>query len=227
MFSQQASAATRILPFAVYILFLALDQPLSQMMSAAGLDARWLYGYRVGCVAMLLVWLWRQYRELIWPFAVRMQGWLAALAVGTAVFALWIFPYPDWAVMGEASRGFSPLHADGKSIDPWLAAMRVAGAALVVPLMEELFWRSFLMRWLDHQDFLNVDPARISLRALAISSVLFAVEHSLWLAGLLAGLAYGWLYMRYRKLWVPVGAHAVTNGLLGLWVIQTGSWTYW
>lgn len=227
MFSQQASAVARIIPFAAYILFLAVDQSLSETMNAAGLDARWLYGYRVGCIALLLAFLWRRYRELSWPFMVRVREWMVALIVGTAVFALWILPYPEWAVLGSEKVGFSPLDAEGNDIDPMLAVMRLAGAALIVPLMEELFWRSFLMRWLQAQDFTQLDPARIGLRALVITSALFAVEHSLWLAGLLAGMAYGWLYMRYRNLWVPIAAHAVTNGLLGIWILETGSWTYW
>ena len=227
MFSQQASAAARIVPFAVYILFLALDQPLSQTMNAAGLDARWLYGYRVGCVALLLALLWRQYRELSWLSALRAQEWMVSLMVGAIVFALWILPYPEWAILGKGTGGFSPLRTGGSDIDPMLAAMRLAGAALIVPLMEELFWRSFLMRWLDTQNFMQLAPTRISLRALAVTSVLFAVEHSLWLAGLLAGMAYGWLYMRYHNLWAPVAAHVVTNGLLGIWILETGSWTYW
>jgi CAAX prenyl protease-like protein len=53
------------------------------------------------------------------------------------------------------------------------------------------------------------------------------VEHSLWAAGILAGLAYGWLYMKTNNLWVPILAHAVTNGMLGLWVLHTGQWTFW
>ena len=108
-----------------------------------------------------------------------------------------------------------------------LACVRLAGAALVVPVMEELFWRSFVMRWIHQPDFLKVAPAESGLKALAISSVLFALEHHLWFAGLLAGLAYGWLYMRSGNLWVPTLSHAVTNGVLGIWVLHTGSWQFW
>jgi hypothetical protein len=108
-----------------------------------------------------------------------------------------------------------------------MVAFRIAGAALVVPLMEELFWRSFLQRWVQQHDFLALDPARIGLKALLIASALFAVEHLQWLAGLVAGLAYGWLYIRTRNLWAPIVAHAVTNGLLGADVVATGRWSFW
>jgi len=57
--------------------------------------------------------------------------------------------------------------------------------------------------------------------------VLFGSEHSLWLAGILAGLTYAWLYRTYNNLWLPIAAHACTNLILGLWVLQTGAWQFW
>ena len=93
--------------------------------------------------------------------------------------------------------------------------------------MEELFWRSFVLRWVAHPKFLDVFPDKIGLRALLISSVLFGLEHTLWLAGIVAGLVYGWLYMKTKNLWMSVLAHATTNGCLGLWVLYTGRWGYW
>ena len=119
-----------------------------------------------------------------------------------------------------------PADAAGR-IDWTLVAVRIAGAALVVPVMEELFWRSFLLRWLHDRQFLKVYPNQVGFAALAISSVLFGVEHNQWFAGVVAGLGYGLLYMRTGNLWAPILAHAVTNGLLGAWIVGTGAWTYW
>jgi len=99
--------------------------------------------------------------------------------------------------------------------------------AAVVPVMEELFWRSFLMRWIDARDFLNLDARKVSGMAVALTTGLFAVEHSLWVAGLMAGLAYAGLYMTTNNLRAPVLAHAVTNAILGLWILTTGSWHLW
>jgi CAAX prenyl protease-like protein len=105
--------------------------------------------------------------------------------------------------------------------------VRLTGAALLVPVMEELFWRSFVMRWIHDHDFLAVSLARVGYKALALSAVVFGLEHHLWFAGLLAGLAYGWLYIRAGNLWVPILSHGVTNGLLGAWVVYTQSWEFW
>ena len=83
------------------------------------------------------------------------------------------------------------------------------------------------MRWIDRTNFLQLSPASISIKALVVSTLLFGVEHHLWAAGIVAGLAYGWLYMRAGNLWVPITAHAVTNLLLGVWVLWTGRWEFW
>jgi CAAX prenyl protease-like protein len=93
--------------------------------------------------------------------------------------------------------------------------------------MEELFWRSFLLRWIDSRDFLSWDPRKATFLAFALSSALFASEHSLWFAGLAAGIAYTWVYIRSGNLWIPIVSHAVTNGTLGLWILATGNWRFW
>ncbi len=93
--------------------------------------------------------------------------------------------------------------------------------------MEELFWRSFLLRWIQMPAFLELAPAQIGLRAMLIGSVLFGIEHSLWFAGIVAGLVYAWLYRVSGNLWPPIVAHAVTNLTLGLWVLYSGQWRFW
>ena len=65
------------------------------------------------------------------------------------------------------------------------------------------------------------------MKAFVVTVLLFGFEHNLWLAGIVAGAAYGFLYVRHRTLWSPILAHALTNGLLGAWIVYTGNWTYW
>ena len=224
-FDFRAPALARIVPFGVFIAFIALDGALAEFAPKLGMDPRWWYAIRVVVVASLLIWYWRSYVELASARSVRAFHWALALLVGVAVFVLWInLNFVPLAF--TATGGFDPRGGAGE-INWGLVATRLAGAALVVPLMEELFWRSFVMRWIQKQDFLGVEPKTVGLRALAISSALFAIEHHLWFAGLLAGLMYGWLYIRTGNLWPVVLAHAVTNGMLGAWVIYTGSWSFW
>ena len=173
-------------------------------------------------VAALLAIFWRHYVELSRPQArLDAVGVLLAIATGGAVFLIWIVADYGWLVIGGPSAGFVP------NGDLTLIALRLFGLALVVPVMEELFWRSLVMRWIQRKDFLALDPAATGFAAFALSSALFAVEHSQWLAGLIAGAAYGWLYIRCRNLWIPILSHATTNALLGTWILYTGSWRLW
>jgi CAAX prenyl protease-like protein len=195
----------RAAPFAAFIVLLAA---FPQFPLARGLAA-----------AVLLAFFWRQYSELrAAPLSSR--AWVVSIAIGAAVFAAWI------ALDTGEGTGFRPLTADGRIDWPAFIA-RFAILAAIVPVMEELFWRSFLMRWIDARDFLGLDARKVSRTALALTSGLFALEHSLWLAGLIAGLAYAGLYMTTNNLRAPVLAHAVTNGILGLWILSTGSWHLW
>ena len=148
------------------------------------------------------------------------------MAVGLVVFGLWIHLDAPWMTVGETTATFHPLDAEGR-IDPLLVAVRWVGAALLVPVMEELFWRSFLMRWIQRPGFDTVDPTQVGLRAVVRRTFLFVLAHTLWLAATLAGLAYAWLYIRSGKLWSCVIAHAVTNGALGIWVVYSGQWQFW
>lgn len=216
-------ALPRVAPFAAYMSFIAIADLLGRLGWTTS-ELLWLYPVKIGVVVALLACFWRQYAELCtW----RLGGGalLAALLAGGVVFALWINLDARWMQVGT-SAGYDPSRPDG-SMDWLLVACRLAGAALVVPLMEELFWRSFLQRWLARADFLDCAPAAVGIRALLISSVLFGIEHNLWFAGVVAGIVYGFLYMRAGNLWSPIVAHAVTNGMLGGWILATGSWTYW
>jgi len=216
------AAWARILPFGAYIFFIVLGDVLERL-GVGRAELRWLYPVQVGAVLALLVAFWDGYEELQ-RFALSWSQALAAIVSGIAVLVLWVNLDAPWMTIGSAP-GYDP-RTNGE-IDWLLAAIRIAGAALVVPVMEELFWRSFLMRWIERSDFNLLDPARIGFKAFVIPCLLFGFEHTLWLAGLVAGVAYGLLYMWHRKLWSPILAHAVTNGLLGVWVLHTGGWQFW
>lgn len=107
---------------------------------------------------------------------------------------------------------------------PWMA-LRIASSVCVTPLVEELAFRGFLMRRLAAQEFEEVAPGQVPLHALAISSILFGILHEHWLAATLAGLLYGYAYMRRGKLVDCILAHACTNLLLVLLALYTGDWS--
>ncbi len=219
-------AAVRIIPFIVFIALLALQATLTGHVQAWGFDPRWLYAVRITIVGGLLALWWRHYTELH-GFAGVTGGRIAAwVTAGVVVFVLWINLDFPWARLGSGG-GFDPTLEDGSTLTWPIVIFRLLGLAIVVPVMEELFWRSFIMRWLERQDFLRQDPARIGFRALLICAVLFALEHHLWLAGLIAGVVYGLAYIWGRSLWLAIISHATTNAVLGGWILATRSWHLW
>lgn len=218
-------AYSRAIPFAAFIALMALEPWLAGLLDGV-LNPRWLYGIRGLVVAGLLLLFWHKFDELAGLGQLRAKEILLAIGSGLAVLAIWLLLDSGVFLLGDAGKGFDPRSADG-SLDWSLALMRLAGSALLVPVMEELFWRSLVMRWLESSDFAAVDPAQVGIRALVLSSLVFGFEHSQWAAGIVAGLVYGWLYMRSRNLWVAVIAHAVTNAGLGFWVLANGAWYFW
>jgi CAAX prenyl protease-like protein len=219
------AALRRCLPFALFMALLVL-RGQAPADGSWGFDPHWLYALTVLLVgAMLLFWR-REYGELARQNAPDARQALLAIGVGVLVFVLWIQLDAPWMQIGEPSAAFVPVDAQGHLVWPQIA-VRWVGAALLVPVMEELFWRSFLMRWIAHPQFEEVDPRRAGLKAIVLSTFVFVLAHTLWLAAIVAGLAYAWLYVRTGKLWTAVIAHAVTNGLLGAWVVMTGNWQFW
>lgn len=219
------NAIPRVLPFAIYILFLVADNTIAQLLNDFSIDVKWLYLIKIILVIVALSYFWHRYDELrIKP---PVQDFIYAGVSGLIVFVIWIFPYPSWLASGKEVAGINPM-LEQMTLQNilWMTA-RILGATLIVSVMEELFWRSFIMRWFDNKDFLALDPGKITAFAYIGSACLFALEHHLWLAGLFAGLVYGELYKTYKNIWIPIFAHAVTNGLLGIWVVLTGNWQYW
>ncbi|HEX3683744.1 MAG TPA: CAAX prenyl protease-related protein [Bryobacteraceae bacterium] len=211
-----------IAPFGVFLLFLAIFPRLP-------LDPRWEAALRVVLLAAICL--------LCWPreIAVRPLFWLASMGIGAAVFLLWIAPdllIPGYreaplfsnALVGHAhaSPGAPALHT------PWMLAWRTARAVVVVPVVEELFWRAWLMRWLINSDFRRVPLGAYSPLSFWLTAVLFASEHGpYWDVGLLTGVIYNLWMIRSKSVADCVLMHAVTNALLSAYVIWHAQWQYW
>src|SRR5262249_32376495 len=106
--------------------------------------------------------------------------------------------------------------------------LRTLRASVLVPVLEELFWRAWLMRWLIQQDFSKGPLGAYSASAFWIVALLFAAEHGLyWDVGLLAGVIYNWWMIRSKSLGDLILAHAITNACLSGYVILAERWEYW
>jgi hypothetical protein len=94
-------------------------------------------------------------------------------------------------------------------------------------IMEELFWRGFLIRWLVKENFQKVAIGTFTWPSFLITSVLFASEHNRWLVGLMAGVVYNLVLYRTKSLYACMIAHGVTNLALAIFVLTTDQWAFW
>jgi CAAX prenyl protease-like protein len=216
----------RAAPFALFIALIVLASALRPSAGSEPAEeaAIWLAIVRGFVVALVLSWFWPAYRELREPVPAPWRSGLLAVLTGLGVFFAWIYFDDDWAVLSR-SPGMDFLGPEGVQWPKALA--RLVGFAIVVPVMEELFWRSLVLRWIVRHDFMAVDPRRVTAVAFLVTTALFALEHSRWFAGAIAGAAYNAIYMRTGNLWAPILAHAITNASLGAWILYTHNWQYW
>ena len=172
-----------------------------------------------------------------WPANVPIfpANWFGSITLGALVFGLWVAPdvlvpgYRNFPLFSNALLGH--VHSslpEGALHSPWVLGWRTARAVLIVPIVEELFWRGWLMRWLINNDFERVRLGAYTPSAFWITAVLFASEHgSYWDVGLVTGAVYNLWMVRTKSLANCVLMHAVTNGLLCAYVIYAGQWQYW
>jgi len=168
--------------------------------------------------------------------SLRVGHWATSIALGIGVFALWIAPdvlLPAFRTSWLFSNGLTgkvegPLVEAARS-DSVVLALRFARAAVLVPIVEELFWRAWLPRWIDHtDDFRKVLLGQFTTASFILTALLFASEHgSMWDVGLAAGLIYNFWMRRTRSLGDLILAHAVTNACLSVYVVTRGRWEYW
>lgn len=223
-------ARARVLPFAV---FLALT--LAQACFGAA-SQYWFY------LGKTLVGGW-----MLWAVrsAVREMRWQVsgeAIATGVLVFALWVgldrvVPSQEalWAKLGwnkapaENVAAWNPFRqfGPGSALGWFFVAVRMLGSCLVVPPLEEIFYRSFLYRWISRQDFQNVPLGQFAWKPFLLASLIFGFAHNDWLAGIVCAACYQGLVCWNKRLGDAMTAHALTNALLGLWVVRKGAWHFW
>jgi len=223
-----------VVPMAIYMAFLVIQSHWPDGLV-------WLYPLKTVAVAAALLRFWKKYEELRVPWssaaAVGVRGnvlisYTLAMAVGLVVIVFWIGADPFYPGITKLMGGKPSVPFDPTSIKPvvWryvLIGFRVFGAVVVVAVMEEIFWRGFLIRWIDNNDFKRVPMGIYSWKSFGITVVLFGLEHEQWLAGMVCGGLYNWLYRRRKDLFSCVLAHATSNAALAAWVLWRGDWKFW
>lgn len=216
------AAAPYVLPFAIFMLFLAV-QPFNPLPPV------WDFATRIVVLAVVLAVFSRRQID----FGMSQPLW--TVAVGVAVFVIWIAPdvlflgYRDFWLFNNKLVGSARTSlSEASRSDGLLLALRLARAVIIVPIVEELFWRGFLMRWLVSSNFEKMPLGSYTPAAFWITAALFASEHGpYWDVGLLAGIVYNWWIVRTRRLGDLIWAHAITNACLSAYVMISHRWEYW
>lgn len=219
--TQKLRSTPLIARVAPYIIFVALTALQGKFGEAS---KYWFYLAKT-LVGVWLIWaMLPVVKEMRWTFS------LEAVLVGVGVIVVWIALDPYYPKLPMAAgTPWNPHEQLGTGTAlAWLFIVtRILGSTLVVPMIEETFFRSFLYRYIVKPNFEEVSLKLFHLGAFLITSVLFGLIHREWLAGILCGMAYQWLVLRKGHLGDAITAHAISNLLLGAWVLYKGAWQFW
>jgi CAAX prenyl protease-like protein len=211
-------------PYVVpYALFLA------GVLIGSEFDAARYYAYPVETVLVgaSIIYFWRRgcYPEL------ELRPSLLAVAVGLLGFAMWVLPENLLAWLPKIGESKFDPHAVGERWFAPLLAVRVFCMVLVVPIFEELFLRSFLLRFLDaleedRDDFREIPIGRFRWFSFVGVAAMMAISHHRWLRAALYSALVTLLLYREKRMGSVIWAHAVTNAALAAYVIQTEEWEF-
>ncbi len=219
---RQSASLPYIAPFAVFMGLIALHSVYSLPDLADQI-------LRVTVVSLVLIFVARPVIDL------RAPSWPLSLLIGAAVFLIWIAPdlaFPGYRhhllfenrILGAPTPGLSVA----SQTQPAVLALRAVRAVILVPIVEELFWRAWLMRWIIAPDFEKVPLGKYTAMSFWAVALLFASEHgSYWDVGLVTGVIYNAWMVKSKSLGDLILTHAVTNACLSIYVIAAGKWEYW
>ena len=183
----------------------------------------WIYALKT-LIGAWLLWLVRPYvEEMSWKFS-----W-EAVAIGVAVFLAWVGLEGHYPMLTQRTGNFNPARTYGAGgvLAQASIAVRIIGSSLVVPPLEEVFYRSFVYRYLIKSEFLKIPLGCLEWRAFLTAGVVFGISHYEWLPGILCAFAYQGLVCRKDRLGDAITAHAITNFLLALWIITRRAYYFW
>ena len=218
-------------PFAIFMLLTACQGWFGEP------GRYWFYALKSGVIGWMLWSLKGCLEEMRWTLS-----W-EAVAVGVGVCVMWVgmdtwYPKQSELFKTLGLSGSGPVkpvlpwnpHAqfgDGTALAWAFIGIRILGSSLVVPPLEEVFFRSFIYRFVANSDFKKIALGQFLWMPFVMTAVIFGLEHEQWLAGILCGFAYQGLVIWKGRLGDAITAHAITNFLLGLYVVFRGAWQFW
>jgi CAAX prenyl protease-like protein len=217
---EKSPVHARVIPYVLIVLLTAVQD------SFEGPGRYWLY------FGKMVVGLWciLEMRSLVQE--IRWAVSWEAIAVGVLVCVIWVGLdpfYPKIELLFKAGNPWNPIKQfeAAPAMGWFFVAVRTFGSAIIVPPLEEAFFRSFLYRYLIKTDFEKLPFNYLHWLSLIVTSAIFGLVHYQWLAGFLCGLFYQGLVIRKNRLGDAMTAHAITNFLLGIWIVWRNDWHFW
>jgi CAAX prenyl protease-like protein len=175
----------------------------------------------------LLIAFRRSYTEISWNMGLLTPS----ILLGSLLCGMWVLVdrfTPHFSFLGSRV-GFEPFAAFHSYVAViCFLTFRFFGLVLVAPVMEELFWRSFVLRLAVNPDsFRQVQIGTYTAASFAAAVVLMAVAHTEWLAAALFSAAMNLIVYRTKSIAACIGTHAATNLWLGIYIIVFHAWRFW
>ncbi|MFO0954619.1 MAG: CAAX prenyl protease-related protein [Isosphaeraceae bacterium] len=216
-------------PLVGFIVLTALEGRLPTTPAGDPVPGWFVGAYALKMVVVsVLLWVcrttWKDLKTL--PSA---GGLALAVGLGVAVIVAWVGLdpfYPKFEALMGKRTAFDPHSLPTGLRVPFLA-LRFFGLVVLVPIIEELFYRSFLIRWIIDPDFAKIPIGKVTTAGLAVTAAMFGASHPEWLPAILTALAWGWLLAQTKSVSACVISHATANLVLGVYVLATGDWKYW
>jgi CAAX prenyl protease-like protein len=207
-----------VAPFALFMGLLYLRQNFPQ-------QGWWLYGVCSLLVLGLLLWLRPRYRGQDSAPPRILQS--ALLGLGAIVLWIALDPWMPRTAARDNTFPFTTAFELGFVPGILSIAFRIFGAVLVVPIVEELFWRGFLMRTIIKPEFEEVPLGTFQPLSFYITTVAFALVHVEFGSATLFALIAGWWFCRTKSIRAVITLHAAANFGLAVYVLLTRHWFLW
>lgn len=236
-----------LLPFVIFMLVGSLE-PTPPKVEAADeqqADKPWLdlgieyrhyplvYTAKIALVVAAMIFVWPGYRQYA-----RGRHWGLAAAVGSLGAVGWIAlstwqrelvaaTQIEWLKSLGQRSAFNPLEQlrDQAQLAYGFLAVRFFGLVIAVPVIEEFFLRGFLMRFVMDEHWWDVPFGKVNRMAVVVGTLVPILMHPQEAVAALAWFsAMTWLMVRSRSIWACILAHAITNLLIGCYVVASGQW---
>lgn len=214
-------------PFMAYLVLLGVTQPLPEAWQPVGIILR-------GVLSLAVVWVFRRHLPpwgkphwgiAIVGGAIVAWGWIAGQILSDDLGLPGRLPlYPGEKAVVDPRQA---LGAAGLFWSTWWARMLVA--VIAVPVVEELFWRAFLLRLLiDWHNFERVPLGAFTWFSFLGTSLLSTLQHpDNWGVSVLCWMAFNAVFYWTRSILCLALLHGMTNLVLYLMVLRVGDWSHW